>query len=85
MYGRIPAQLWWIGHIYDTLGRFCVPVFVMLSGALLLHRESSLAQFFSRRFLRIILPFLFWSVVYALHYIFIIRKSSSFSLSHFLS
>ena len=40
-----------------------VPLFLMLSGALLLGKQESLPVFFKKRFLRIIPPFLFWSLV----------------------
>lgn len=47
-----------------------VPLFVMLSGALLLGKEETISQFFSKRFKRIIIPFILWSLlVYAILYI----------------
>lgn len=55
---------WWIGNIYDSVSRFCVPVFVMLTGALLLPQKITLRNFFKKRLNRILLPFLFWSLVY---------------------
>ncbi len=30
------SSTWWHGNFYDSLVRWCVPVFVMVSGALLL-------------------------------------------------
>ncbi|MFD1256001.1 acyltransferase [Mucilaginibacter terrae] len=56
--------VWWIGNMYDSLCRFCVPVFVMLTGALLLPQTISLSNFLKKRLNRIMLPFLFWSSVY---------------------
>ena len=55
---------WWIGNVYDSVCRFCVPVFVMLTGALLLPHNVGLGNFLKKRFSRILLPFLFWSLVY---------------------
>lgn len=44
-----------------------VPLFLMLSGALLLGREESLRYFFSKRIRRILVPFIIWSfLVYAI-------------------
>lgn len=40
-----------------------VPLFVMLSGALLLGKQEPIKYFFKRRFSRILIPFLIWSVV----------------------
>ncbi len=57
---------WWTGNIYVSLALWCVPVFVMLSGALLLDRdrEASLSQFYRKRASRVLIPLLFWSLFY---------------------
>jgi len=59
--------LWWTTNIYDSLARPAVPLFVMLSGALLLQPaklEEPLSVFFKKRLDRIGLPFLFWGAAY---------------------
>jgi len=66
LYGSVSSFVWWTGNIYDGSLRFCVPVFVMLTGALLLPKKYELKDFLIKRFSRIILPFLFWSCVYIL-------------------
>jgi surface polysaccharide O-acyltransferase-like enzyme len=61
------VTLWWTVNIYDSLSRPGVPLFVMLSGALLLQRAKlgePLGVFFKKRLNRILLPFLFWGVAY---------------------
>ncbi len=57
---------WWTVDIYQSAGRLGVPLFVMLSGALLLHpsKNEDLGVFFKKRFARIGLPFLFWGAAY---------------------
>ena len=58
---------WWSVNIYDSIARPCVPLFVMLSGALLLQPskvEEPLRVFFKKRFSRVALPFLFWGAAY---------------------
>jgi len=55
---------WLVADFYNALVRFAVPVFVMISGALLLHREYELGDFLKRRLSRVVWPFLFWSFVY---------------------
>ena len=55
---------WWTGNIYDSCVRFCVPIFVMLTGALVLPKEYKLAYFIKNKFTRILVPFLFWSIIY---------------------
>ena len=62
-----PMQDWLIADIYNALVRFAVPVFVMITGALLLHRDYELGDFLKKRLGRLILPFLFWSTVYILY------------------
>jgi surface polysaccharide O-acyltransferase-like enzyme len=63
-YGRVPVSDWFWGDFYNGLARFGVPVFVMITGALLLHRDYELGDFLKKRLGRIITPFLFWSLVY---------------------
>lgn len=60
----ISSLSWWVGNIYDSSVRFCVPVFVMLTGALLLSKDYELTDFLRKRFFRVVFPFVFWSLVY---------------------
>lgn len=50
--------------LYGALSRSAVPVFFMLTGALLLGREHALGDFLKKRLLRLGIPALFWSLVY---------------------
>src|SRR5471030_1264351 len=63
-YGKVPLNDWLTADIYNAIVRFAVPVFVMITGALLLHREYELGDFFKKRLSRVVTPFLFWSLVY---------------------
>ncbi len=67
-YDSIGAQNWWIANIYDSLVRWCIPVFFMASGTFLIAKagKESPGQFFIRRSRKIIVPFLIWSAVYYL-------------------
>jgi surface polysaccharide O-acyltransferase-like enzyme len=61
------VALWWTTNIYNSLSRPAIPLFVMLSGALLLQPaklKEPLGVFFRKRLSRIALPFLFWGVAY---------------------
>ena len=61
------VTLWWTTNIYDSLARPAVPLFVMLSGMLLLQPaklNESLGVFFKKRLNRIALPFVFWGIAY---------------------
>jgi surface polysaccharide O-acyltransferase-like enzyme len=61
---KSPLSDWFAGDVYNALSRFAVPVFVMITGALLLRREYELSDFLKRRFTRVLWPFLIWSLVY---------------------
>ncbi|MDS1142455.1 acyltransferase family protein [Pusillimonas sp. SM2304] len=55
---------WWASNFYDSLTRSCVPIFLMITGVLLLGRQESMPEFFKKRFARILPPLLFWSLFY---------------------
>jgi surface polysaccharide O-acyltransferase-like enzyme len=65
-YDDVGPSAWWTGNLYDSAVRWCVPAFVMLSGALLLGRQESLSVFWARRAKKVLVPLVFWSAVYAL-------------------
>ncbi len=46
--------------VFHDIGRMGVPIFLMISGALLLGKEYNLSNFLKKRFVRIIYPFIFW-------------------------
>jgi len=58
----------WISvDIYNSIAQMCVPLFVMLSGALLLQPykvDEPLRVFFKKRFVRVGLPLVFWGGAY---------------------
>lgn len=67
-FGEMPLNVWHVANLWDAITRFCVPVFVMISGAVLLGRDEDLGAFMRKRLNRIIIPFLFWSIVYVVYY-----------------
>jgi len=61
----IPLSWWRWADAYDAACRAAVPLFIMVSGALLLPRsEWDTATFLRRRALRLVPAMLFWSVAY---------------------
>ncbi|MFA5159988.1 MAG: acyltransferase family protein [Candidatus Omnitrophota bacterium] len=62
----LPKDWWWTANVYDSLARGAVAVFIMLSGALLLPKTESYRDFFRKRFDKILIPFLAWSLFYLL-------------------
>lgn len=66
-YPDIPNNYLLTSLFFDAAVRWCVPVFIMLSGSFALeHYDGRLKNFFIKMFYRIILPFLFWSIIYLL-------------------
>ena len=59
---------WQVFNFYDSLVRFCVPVFIMISGALFLDNARPLPwkKLFGKNLFRIVSAYLFWSACYAL-------------------
>lgn len=57
---------WWTGNLVDSFCRWSVPLFVMISGALLLPSTaaSTLSAFYRRRAVRLLPPLLFWALFY---------------------
>ena len=54
---------------YHSFGRVGVPIFLMLSGVLLLNNKHSIKNFIKRRYPRVIIPFLFWMTLLIIFYI----------------
>lgn len=59
---------WQILNAFDGIVRFCVPVFIMISGALFLDpdKEINIKTLFSHNILRIVTSFALWTVIYAI-------------------
>ncbi len=59
------STAWWLCKGVYFLCLWTMPVFVMISGALLLNRKSpSIKAFYKKRFARIGVPLVFWTVFY---------------------
>ena len=67
--GEIPDNIgeikFW-GAAYGAFLRPCVPLFVMITGALLLPVKGEASVFYKKRIPRVLWPFLIWSVLYNL-------------------
>ncbi|MCP4452991.1 MAG: acyltransferase family protein, partial [Planctomycetes bacterium] len=68
------SAMWWIGHWICLVSQWAVPVFVMISGALLLNPDHGAADspsmFYRKRVRRIGWPLLVWTALYL-----VIRKT----------
>lgn len=65
--GAIDMNDWNIVNIFDSSVRFCVPVFVMITGTFLLNKDYEIKDFLTNKALKIIVPFLFFSFVYIVY------------------
>ncbi|WP_026119470.1 acyltransferase [Nocardiopsis ganjiahuensis] len=66
-YTDLGTQTWWVAHVVDAGTRWCVPVFIMISGALLLRpKDEDVAGFYRKRWARIGVPLVVWTAAYLL-------------------
>ncbi len=72
---------WWIENLASSFSRPCIPLFVMLSGLLLLNpgKNERLVLFFKKRFAKVVIPFIAWAIVYFLWRHFYLLESFSFN------
>lgn len=63
-FGQISQAEWWFANFLNAASRYAVPVFVMISGAVLLGKDVTIAQFYAKRSARLIPPFVFWTLFF---------------------
>ncbi|MGE5042298.1 MAG: acyltransferase [Candidatus Levyibacteriota bacterium] len=68
------------GLIISSLLQISVPLFVMLSGGLLLGKSESYGTFFKKRFIRVVSPWIFWTTVFT----FLIIFNNQYSILSFV-
>lgn len=57
-------NLW--GSVYNSFTRPAIPLFMMVTGILLLPTKMDMGSFYKKRISRLVIPFLVWSVLYNL-------------------
>ena len=68
---------WKAYNFMDSIVRWCVPVFVMISGALFLNRQISIKRIYNKYLFRIFTAFIFWGIIYGL------EKEGSFTVKFY--
>jgi surface polysaccharide O-acyltransferase-like enzyme len=60
------SSAWHVIYFFNTLSRVAVPLFVVLSGYLILNRAKTknVKAFYGKRFTRILYPFIIWLAIY---------------------
>lgn len=83
----IDRSWWWIGTLTTSLCRPGVPLFIMLSGMLLLsvERNEKTLVFFHKRLVKIVLPFLAWGMIYLFVPVNAYFRDHSFSWTQVIS
>ena len=71
----IGAPGWWGSNFWDGATRWAVPIFVMISGALMLDpaKKFSIKKIYSKNILRMIVVFAIWSILYILFDFFVLK------------
>lgn len=67
------------GVSFLFISEFAIPIFLMISGILLLNKEYSIRGFLKKRYPRIIIPFLFWGGIYIIFAILFQNMAFHFS------
>ena len=57
---------WQVFNFYDSIVRWAVPVFIMISGSLFLGRDISLKTIYKKHILRLATAFFVWNIFYVL-------------------
>lgn len=84
-----PSFEWNVANFYESLVRWNVPIFVMISGALFLNRKLDNYKLWTKNILRILIVFIFWSAIYEIplvgnaHNIYSIIAGIAHGPSHF--
>ncbi len=65
-----PSQEWEIANVFDSMTRFCVPIFVMISGSMFLNPQKTITvkDIYQKYITRIACALIFWNTVYSLFY-----------------
>lgn len=64
-FGEISFFDWNVANFFDSISRYSVPLFFMISGALLLGKDYLLMDFLKKRLGKILPPFFIWSLIYS--------------------
>jgi len=61
---------WNYANTLNSFSRFSVPLFVMISGALLLDKKEKTSAFYRKRLSKICIPFFVWSIIYLIYHFY---------------
>ncbi len=61
---------WNYANWINAATRCSVPIFVIISGYLLLKKEEATGTFYRKRIPKLVYPFVFWTIVYLVYYFY---------------
>lgn len=67
-FDQVSILNWIAADLYDSLAFIAVPLFVMISGYLLLDKTEDYKTFFKKRAIKIIIPLIAWTIIYIIAY-----------------
>lgn len=75
-FGNIESKRWIVLTIYTAFSRFCVPVFLMISGALFLQKEKeiNIKKIYAHNILKMIIVLLFWGICYQIYNLTVVQQ-----------
>lgn len=91
---KLRSLSWNVNLFFNMLGRFAVPVFIMVSGALFLdnEKEIDIKKLWKKNILRLVIIYIVWTLIYSIYalyngsetinFISIIKKSIRSSYYH---
>ena len=62
----VSSGTWMVFCFFNSLSRWAVPIFLMISGTLFLKRNYDFKRIYYKNILKIIVAFIFWSLVYSI-------------------
>ncbi|MBI5044332.1 MAG: acyltransferase [Candidatus Levybacteria bacterium] len=65
-----------------SVAKTCVPLFAVLSGALLMSKKDTFITFIKKRLSRLLKPWVFWTSMYTI--LFFVKTQQSFTVSKFI-
>ncbi|MBR0519645.1 acyltransferase family protein [bacterium] len=71
LYSDINSTNWQVFNFYNSIVKWAVPIFVMISGALFLKANYSVGELYKNKILRIFISLCFWSVVYCIYIVYV--------------
>ena len=65
-FNLVGVENWWFANILNSSSRFAVPIFIMISGCVILGKDIQIKTFYLKKVSRLIYPFIFWSIFFAI-------------------